>query len=336
MNLEALPLPAVQLALFMTVSTCVGSALLAWYLKRAETGRLESRLKWIANSTGKQRTVAATGDENRRRVVEDTLREIQSKERSAGRPNARPSLVRRMRQAGIGATRATYMSVSALVGLIAYVMAFAWLGIDVFSSTAVAVAAGLLLPHMYVQNRRNRRMRAFTDEFPNALDTVVRGVQAGLALNDCLKIISTEAQEPVKSEFATIVQDQKLGVPLEEAMDRMAGRVPLSESNFFAIVIGIQTKTGGNLAEALGNLSKILRDRKAIRAKIKALSAEAKASAGIIGSMPIVVGGLLYIVSRDYVSLLFTTSTGHIALGASAVLMMTGVLIMRKMINFDF
>lgn len=336
MEPQALSLVSLQITLFVTVSLCIGSASLALLLHRSEVARLRNRLKWIAASAGQRRTVDSTGDEHRRRIVEDTLREIQAKERASGKRNARPTLIRRMRQAGIGWTRSTYLTISFLVGMIGYVMAFSWLGVDAISSVCIGVATGLLLPHAYVQNRRSRRMNAFTAEFPNALDTVVRGVQSGLALVDCLKIIAAETQEPVKSEFAGIVHDQKLGLSLEEAMERMAGRVPLPEANFFSIMIAIQTKTGGNLAEALNNLSKILRDRKAIRAKIKALSAEAKASAGIIGCMPIGVGTILYFVSQDYVSLLFTTPTGNMALGLSAFLMTIGILIMRKMINFNF
>lgn len=336
MQADVLPVSTHQIALFLTVTLCVGSASMAFLLQRSQANRLQNRLKLVTASAGQRRTVESTGDENRRRIVEDTLREIQAKERASGKPNARPTLIRRMRQAGIGWTRSTYLTVSVLVGMIGYVMAFSWMGIDAVSSVCIAVATGLLVPHAYVQNRRSRRMLAFSAEFPNALDTVVRGVQSGLALVDCLKIIATETQEPVKSEFAGVVHDQKLGLSLEEAMERMAARVPLPEANFFAILIAIQTRTGGNLAEALNNLSKILRDRKAIRAKIKALSAEAKASAGIIGSMPVGVGGILYFVSQDYVSLLFTTSTGNMALGFSAFMMMLGILIMRKMINFSF
>lgn len=336
MEPDALPISSLQITLFVTVTLCVGSASLAFLLQRSQANRLQNRLKWITASAADRRSVESTGDDNRRRIVEDALREMQAKERAAGKPNARPTLIRRMRQAGIGWTRSTYLTISVLVGMIGYVLAFSWLGIDALSSLSIGVAAGLLVPHAYVQNRRSRRMQAFTAEFPNALDTVVRGVQSGLALIECLKIIATEAQEPVKSEFAGVVQDQKLGLSIEDAMERMAGRVPLPEANFFSIIISIQARTGGNLAEALTNLSKILRDRKALRAKIKALSAEAKASAGIIGCMPIGVGTILYFVSQDYVSLLFTTSTGNMALGFSAFMMMLGILIMRKMINFNF
>jgi len=112
--------------------------------------------------------------------------------------------------------------------------------------------------------------------------------------------------------------------------------VPLPEANFFGIVIGIQQKSGGNLSEALGNLSRVLRDRKKMKAKIQAMSMEAKASASIIGALPLVVMMLVWFTSPDYIDLLFTDPFGRTMLGCCAAWMMLGVLVMRKMINFDF
>jgi tight adherence protein B len=111
-------------------------------------------------------------------------------------------------------------------------------------------------------------------------------------------------------------------------------RVPVTEANFFAIVISIQQKAGGNLAEALGNLSRVLRERKKMRSKVTAMSMEAKASAGIIAILPLAVGLLTYLSSPRYIELLWTTMTGKIALSASALWMLTGVLVMKKMIAF--
>lgn len=109
----------------------------------------------------------------------------------------------------------------------------------------------------------------------------------------------------------------------------------LSEISFFAIVIAIQGQAGGNLSEALANLSRVLRDRKKMRAKVSALSMEAKASAAIIGALPFIVAFLVYMTSPAYIMILFTDSRGHMILGASAVWMSIGLLVMRNMINFD-
>jgi tight adherence protein B len=129
---------------------------------------------------------------------------------------------------------------------------------------------------------------------------------------------------------------QTVGVPMGEAVERLYTRFALSEANFFSIVIAIQSKSGGNLSEALGNLANVLRQRQKMRAKIQAMSTEAKASAWIIGSLPIIVGGLVYLANPDYLSMLWQRNTGLVLLGGSALWMSCGVLTMRKMINFDF
>jgi tight adherence protein B len=180
-----------------------------------------------------------------------------------------------------------------------------------------------------------RRLKKFGNEFPNAIDVIVRGIRAGLPLNDCLRIIATEAAEPVRTEFRLIVEGQALGLTLTDAATRLYERMPCAESNFFGIVLAIQQKTGGNLSETLGNLSKVIRERRKMRDKIEAVSMEAKASAWIIGSLPVVVTLLVYLTTPKYIELLWLTQAGQFALAASAVWMTIGVLVMRKMINFD-
>ena len=127
-----------------------------------------------------------------------------------------------------------------------------------------------------------------------------------------------------------------MGIPIAEAVERLYRNVPTPETNFFAIVIGIQAQAGGNLSEALGNLSRVLRDRKKMKAKIQAMSMEAKASGGIIGSLPVIVAFLVYLTSPGYISVLFTSTPGNMILAVAAFWMATGIFVMKKMINFDF
>ena len=134
----------------------------------------------------------------------------------------------------------------------------------------------------------------------------------------------------------TLVEAQRVGVTLEQGLEKIYERMPLPEVNFFMIVLAIQQKTGGNLSEALGNLSKVLRERKKMRGKIQAMSQEAKASAGIIGSLPPAVMLLIYFSSPGYMTVLFTTTAGNIIIVGSLMWMTIGVLIMKKMIDFKF
>jgi tight adherence protein B len=165
---------------------------------------------------------------------------------------------------------------------------------------------------------------------------IVRGVKAGLPLLDCIKMVASEAPEPIKSEFKAMLDTQAVGLPLGEACGKLYERMPIPEANFFGIVVGIQQKAGGNLSEALGNLSRVLRDRKKMKGKVRAMSQEAKASAMIIGALPLAVMTLVYLTSPGYISSLFTEPLGHLMLAGSAAWMSIGVLVMRNMINFDF
>src|SRR5262249_36390169 len=170
----------------------------------------------------------------------------------------------------------------------------------------------------------------------DAVDVVVRGVKVGLPLIECFKIVARESRSPVKEEFQIIVEDQSVGMPLPDATERLPDRVPIAEARFLAIVIAIQSRSGGSLAETLGNLSKVLRDRQKMYDRISALSAESKASAYIIAALPLFVIGALSFVSPHYIGILFTERTGHIILAVCVVMMIAGTLVMRKMINFDF
>ena len=149
-------------------------------------------------------------------------------------------------------------------------------------------------------------------------------------------MIAAEAEEPVRSEFRSIIDTQTIGIPIGEACLKLYEHMPLPEANFFGIVVFIQQRAGGNLSEALGNLSRVLRDRKKMKAKIKAMSMEAKASASIIGALPLAVMALVYITSPQYIALLWTEPLGRMMLAGCAVWMSIGVFVMKRMINFDF
>ena len=186
------------------------------------------------------------------------------------------------------------------------------------SALGLAFAAGGGLPFWMLKFLKKRREAKFLQAFPDAVDTIVRGIKAGLPLLDSLRVITAEAPEPLRSEFRAIVETQTVGIPIGEACAKLYERIPLPEANFFGIVIAIQQKSGGNLSEALGNLSKVLRERKKMKAKIQAMSMEAKASAAIIGALPPAVAALVYITSPQYIELLWTHPTGRMMLAGCA------------------
>jgi tight adherence protein B len=327
----------VQAAIALLAAFSIGGVVVAALYPRFANSKVTQRLEAISDSKRRAAADRITAEEGRRRrSVEETLRELDETQKAKARKSQKPTLTVRMRQAGISWSKNTYYLICVVTALVTALVAIAGLRFSMIPALGFAMSGGVLLPHFYVNFTRKRRLHRFSQEFPNAVDVIVRGVKAGLPLVDCLKVIANEAQAPVSTEFQEVVEDQTLGMPLPEAVGRLPERIPLPEANFFAIVIAIQARSGGSLSEALTNLSKVLRDRKKMAGKIRAMSAEAKSSAGIIGSLPIVVAILVWFTSPDYIALLFTTTTGNIALAVSAFWMLLGILVMRKMINFDY
>ncbi len=269
--------------------------------------------------------------ERRRKQIESSLKKIE--DRSKGKEKFTTD--NRIQQAGLNIKPLMFHLFSMLFGVGMGVGTLA-AGAPEMVAGGVAFAAAFGFPRWLLKFLRNRRERKFLNEFPNTIDVIVRGVKSGLPLNDCLVMIAAEAPDPVGPEFKEIVEAQRLGVPLEQGLRRMYMRVPLTEVSFLGIVLGIQSKAGGNLSEALGNLSNVLRDRKKMQAKIRAVSAEAKTGAMIIGSLPLIIVLVVNVITPDYMTVLFTSSTGHMLLGISVFWMSMGILMMRKMINFDF
>ena len=323
---------------FLLAAVCVGGVLFALLQPRlSRSARFARRTDMVLRDLAASTAVHGRGEgRQRRRSVEDTLREIEEKQKALARSRARKSLQSRLGEAGLDWSNRRYWVVCTVTGGLLCVVLWLGAGIALPLALGICLPVGAALPHFYVNFRRNRRLRAFAAQFPDAVDVIVRGVRSGMPLGDCLRVLAIEGQEPIRSEFKTVVADQTMGVPVQEAVQRLADRVALPETNFLSIVITIQSRSGGNLTEALSNLSTVLRERKKMRGKIRAMSAEAKASGGIIGALPPIVASVLFLTSPDYVALLYTTTIGLVVLAASGFWMLMGVLVMRNMINFDF
>ncbi len=202
-------------------------------------------------------------------------------------------------------------------------------------AVAIGIAAGIWLPHLMVNRMVNKRLEKFTALFPDSIDLIVRGLRSGLPVTESISAVGQEMPDPVGKEFRRIAESVKLGRTLEDAMWDTAKRLDTPDFKFFVISLSVQRETGGNLAETLANLSDILRRRRQMRLKIKAMSSEARASAYILGSLPFVMFGIIYLVNPGYETELFTDPRGRIALGFGLTTMLIGVLVMRKMVRFE-
>lgn len=299
--------------------------------------KAEKRISGVTENRA-ARIAARSADDiasTRRQAVAETLKglEDQQKERT------KLTLRLKLQRAGLEAEPRSFWIASLICGCICAGIAMIMLSDSSFKFMAVSIIAfiGTLgLPRWILSKMIKRRQLKFQTELANAIDVVVRGVKSGLPLNECLQIISRESPEPIASEFREVVEQQRVGVSLSEALERLIQRMPLAEVKFLSIVIGIQQQAGGNLSEALGNLAGVLRDRFRIKMKVKALSAEATSSAMVLASLPPGVMTMVYLSSPDYIAPLFTTSTGNLFIGAGLGWMGIGILVMRKMINFKY
>ncbi len=320
------------LALAFLAFTAIGG--LAWvfiYPLLSGEKKAELRRASIARPEPVSTRQADKSQRSRREQVEGSLKDLEArrlKEKSV-------PLSTRIGQAGLSWTTQKFWVVSGVLAAVAFLIAF-WMGGGLLGGVGMAFAAGFGLPRWLLGYLKKRREKAFLKALPDAVDVIVRGIKAGLPLFESIKVVAADAPEPLRSEFLAIIETQTIGMPLGEACSRLYERMPVPEANFFGIVIAIQQKSGGNLSEALGNLSKVLRDRKKMAEKIQAMSMEAKASAAIIGSLPPVVMALVWITTPDYISLLWTTPMGQFMMVGCACWMMIGILVMKKMINFDF
>ena len=204
----------------------------------------------------------------RKQTVEEALREIAKYETGANGKRQKVSLQMRIRQAGLGWSPLTFYILGLAAGLFGYFVAATAFGIGQIPAASFGLSATLLVPNVVVNHKRKKRLAHFTGNLPDALDVIVRGVKSGLPLSDCLKSIASDAVEPIRSEFKAIIDDHTMGMPLAVAAARLPDRIPLPEATFFAIVIAIQSRSGGSLSEALENLSRVVRERKKMKNKI--------------------------------------------------------------------
>ncbi|MCZ8259707.1 MAG: type II secretion system F family protein [Beijerinckiaceae bacterium] len=299
------------------------------FLEPLLTGANRAEKRQAALADPRSRRKAVEDASNRRKQIADTLKELEQRQQAQ-----KLTFEQRCEQAGVTWTKKTFIFISIGCAL--------GIGLVVLLITKQPILAlgGLFvgafgLPRWILTRMAKKRQKLFMEEFPNAIDAIVRGIRSGLPLNDCLRLIALEAKEPLKSEFRGVVEAQAMGVSIADGIMKIFERIPLAEVNFFGIVIQIQAKSGGNLGEILSNLSRVIRDRKKLREKVDAMSTEAKASATIIGALPFLVGFLVYMGNPAYIELLWTTKAGQIGLGACFLIMGFGILVMKKMINFD-
>lgn len=294
-------------------------------------------LLWSDDERSKKRMAAIRGQggdagaldpEHRQRHALEDVHEAKAQAKRA-------DLQKRIERAGLTITIRNYWIASGISGVVAGFVSLLFVH-SIIAFVLAGFAGGFGLPRWVLSFLTNRREQAFTREFAPAMDAIVRSVKSGLPVIEALKLVATEIPEPVAGEFQRLTDSLKLGLTMEQSIRRMYQRMPTPEVNFFGIVMSMQSKSGGNLSEALGNLAGVLRDRKRLKDKIRAMSSEARTGAMIIGSMPPGVMLLVYVTTPSYMAPMFTTEIGNALLVGCAIWMGTGTLVMKKMIAMKF
>jgi tight adherence protein B len=247
----------------------------------------------------------------------------------------KPALLRkRLEMTGKNITLARYATVCA--GILTFItLALTLRHAPFILSLLVGMFFGVGGPHFVIGKMIKRRIKKFNSNFPDAIELMVRGLRSGLPITETLGIVASEISGPVGVEFRMVVDKMKIGKTMEAALQDTADRLGTAEFQFFVITLAIQRETGGNLAETLSNLADVLRKRAQMMLKIRAMSSESKASAYIVGSLPFVVFGLVWMINPGYMGGFFSDQRLMVAGMGGMVWMGIGAFIMAKMVNFE-
>jgi len=222
-----------------------------------------------------------------------------------------------------------------LLSLVGSFAVLLMLGVGFFMAILMALVLGYLIPYRHCNKRLRKRNAAFIEQFPDALDMIVRSVRSGFPLTTALQMLAENTEEPVRSEFRQVVDEMTAGRNISQALSRLATRINEQDVKFFAVVLSVQQETGGNLGEIITNLSSILRKRKQLRNKIRALTSEGRATAYVLGGLPIFVFAIIYVMQPAYLAPFFNDPIGFVMLGTVGGLIGICAFVVKQMVNVD-
>ena len=291
---------------------------------------MKRRIRNVVKTATQNRQVGGVGG-NDLTSIEKRLRNAERKKDE--KKKERRTIDDRIAEAGLPLQARQFWQISAGIGMAGFLIGFL-IQKTLMLGTALAILFGLGLPLLVLAVLARRRKKKFIAGLPDALDVMVRGLKAGLPVNEALAMIGREFKGPIATEFAIATDEQSAGFSLAEALERCAKRMPLPEMHMLAIAIAIQAQTGGSLSETLQNLSDVIRARFKLKRKVSAMTSEAKASAAIIGSLPFLLSGAIIGVAPDYMTPMWDTLIGNMLISGALLWMCVGLAVMIKMIHF--
>jgi len=326
--------PATVMALGLGMMAALGVVLAAGILGGANARRYRRRLRMIASGKKAAADPSSATPETRSLSRRESATPMMDRVVKRFLPH-RELLDARLARTGRGITVGHYGMVTGVLTVVMILVDKLFFGLQFMPSLLLGVASGVGIPHIVVGTMGKRRVRAFLNLFPDAIDLMVRALRSGLPISEAIVGAAQEIGNPVGAEFSTVESGMKMGRDLDSLLWDIAKRIDAPELRFFIIALGVQRETGGNLAETLGNLSDLLRRRRAMQQKVRAMSSEARASTMILGSLPFVVTALLFMTSPTYIKTLFTDPRGIMLVGLAIGMLTVGIGIMIKMAKFD-
>jgi tight adherence protein B len=215
------------------------------------------------------------------------------------------------------------------MGMGAFVVARLWI---------VGIAAGVFgatLPYIYVRRRKTKRLEAFEEHFPEAIDLLGRAIRAGHAFSTGLQMVGEESPEPLAGEFRRVFEEQKFGLAIEDSLLALADRIGLVDMRIFVTALLVQREVGGNLAEILDKISYTIRERFTIQRQVRVYTAQGRFTGYLLAVLPIAVGFLIWVLNHEYMMILFREPTGRLMISLAALLQIVGFFVIRKIIHIE-
>lgn len=202
-------------------------------------------------------------------------------------------------------------------------------------TAVLAFVVGFFIPRWYIGFVRGRRLRAFNDQLGDTINLMVNSLRAGYSVMQAMKAVAQEMGPPISSEFGRVVQEVQLGLMVETALDNMLRRVPSEDLDLMITAINVQREVGGNLAEVLDAISHTIRERVRIKGDIRALTSYGRGAGNLISAVPIILAVIVYLINPEFMGLLFTNTCGWIMLGAGVAGIVSGYVIILKIVDIE-
>lgn len=199
----------------------------------------------------------------------------------------------------------------------------------------LGAVAGGAAPTLWARRRVARRLASFERQLPDALTMIGGALRAGQSFLQAVDTVSREVPAPLGPELSRLVQETRVNVPLEDALRRLSARVGSPDLDLVVAAVSVQREAGGNLAQVIDRVGQTIRERLRLRGEIRTLTAQGRLSGFIVGSLPLVLGALIWWLNPEYLEILLTNALGQMMLGASAVLAVIGFLLIRKLVSVD-